>query len=61
LRDRSADVREAALGALEIYLAGMEDESASRRQIMAGLAKLERSRAIDPALPSRLRDLRANR
>ncbi len=57
LRDKSEDVRHAALGTLAIYLETLDSDSARHRQITAALGTLAKSPNMDPATRKTLSDL----
>ena len=57
LRDKSGDVRHAALGTLAIYLETLDSDSARHRQITAALGTLAKSPNMDPATRNTLSDL----
>ncbi|MDD1649806.1 MAG: HEAT repeat domain-containing protein [Methylococcaceae bacterium] len=61
LRDKSEDVRHAALGTLDIYLETLDSDSARHRQIIAALGKLAKSPNVDPATRETLSDLLSSR
>lgn len=61
LLNPSEDVRDAALGTLDIYLQTLDADSARHRQIITGLRKLAKSPHLDRATRDNLRDLLANR
>lgn len=61
LRDVSAEVRQAALGTLEVYIEVLDADSATRRRILRELGKLAKSRRLDPEMKADLRELLADR
>lgn len=60
LADPSAEVRQAALGTLEIHLGALDAGSATRRHILRELGKLAKSRRLDPEILADLRVLLAD-